>query len=293
VAPVRGPVTGWRVLRIAPCRALGDPLAGLLVEAGALGTWEDGDALVAYFPEKTERDAVDSRVGTWLGHLSDGGPLPTLAWSEEPGKDWVTASREALGPVPVGRRLVVLPEWAPEGAGGDRLSVRIRPGAGFGTGAHPTTAACLEALERALDAQPNAAVLDVGTGSGVLALAAARLGAERVVGVDIDPDALANARDNRALNALPGVALVLGGIEAVRGPFDLVLANLLANVIVDLLPALAGVLAPGGRLVLAGLLTSQGDRIEAALAAEGLAATTYDARAGWLTLEAGRPGAPQ
>lgn len=289
-------VTGgpWQVLRIAPCGALGDPLAGLLADAGALGTWRDGEALAAYFAPQTDRVALNRQVAAWLGHLTGGGfPAPTLAWGEEPGRDWVALGRDLLGPIPVGRRLIVLPEWAPAGAEGDRLPVRIRPGAGFGTGAHPTTASCLEALERMLDTRPGASVLDVGTGSGVLALAAARLGAGRVLGLDPDPDALANARANRALNLLPDVALVLGGVEAVRGPFDLVLANLLANVIVDLLPELVRVLAPAGRLVLAGLLGTQGDRIEAALADTGLAPVAYDTRAGWLTLEAARPGAAQ
>lgn len=285
-------VTAWQVLRIAPCGALGDPLAGLLVAAGALGTWQDGDALVAYFPSDADREAVEARVAGWLAELADGAP-PALAWGEEAVQDWVTAGQDLFGPIPVGRRLIVLPEWTPPGAEGGRLPVRIRPGAGFGTGAHPTTMACLEAVERLLDAQPHASVLDVGTGSGILAFAAARLGATRVVGLDTDPDALANARANREINELPGVELVLGGVETVRGPFDLVVANLLANVIVDRMPEFARVLAPAGRLVLSGLLTSQGDRVEAALAAGKLAATAYDARAGWLTLEAGRPGGPQ
>jgi ribosomal protein L11 methyltransferase len=262
------------------------------MDAGALGIWEDGDALVAYFPRETDRAAVDARVAGCLAELADGAP-PALAWGEEAARDWVTAGRDRFVPLAVGRRLVVLPEWAPPGTERDRLPVRIRPGLGFGTGEHPTTAACLEALERALNARPGASVLDVGTGSGILALAAARLGATRVVGVDIDPDALANARANRDLNALPGVAFVLGGVEAVGGPFDLVLANLLANVIVDLMPEFVRVLAPAGRLVLSGLLAGQGDRIEAALAKFGLVPAAYDTRAGWLTLEATRPGAQQ
>jgi len=282
----------WGVLRIAPCGALGDPLAGLLMDAGALGIWEDGDALVAYFPQETDRAAVDARVAGWLGDLADGAP-PAFAWGEEAARDWVTAGQDRFVPLAVGHRLIVLPEWAPPGAEGDRLPVRIRPGLGFGTGEHPTTAACLEALECVLETRPGASVLDVGTGSGILALAAARLGATRVLGLDIDPDALENARTNRDLNALSGVDLVLGGIEAVRGPFDVVVANLLANVIVELMPELARVLAPSGRLVLSGLLASQGDRIEAALAKFGLVPAAYDTRAGWLTLEATRRGAQQ
>lgn len=278
----------WGLLRVAPCGALADPLSGLLVAAGALGTWQAGDALLAYFPPGTRKDTVEARVAAWLGHLvgPDSEP-PALRWEEAPETDWTAAARDRFVPIPVGRRLVVLPEWSPPESAGDRIAVRIRPGTGFGTGDHPTTAMCLEALERALDARAApCAVLDVGTGSGILALAAARLGAGPVVALDTDPDAIANARANRALNALPGVGLVGGGIEALRGTFDVVLANLLANLIVDLVPDFRAVLAPGGRLVLAGLLTDQGDRVEAALVANGLAAVGYEARAGWLTLEA-------
>lgn len=278
----------WQVLRLGPCGGLADPLSGLLTDAGALGTWLDGDALVAYFPREAAREAVARKVAGWLGHLAHGDAAPVLAWEEIADGRWHLAWREHFRPTEVGRRLIVLPEWFPPEAAGDRLSVRIRPGEGFGTGSHPTTATCLEALERAVTT--GASVLDVGTGSGILSIAAARLGAGRVVALDPSPDAIGNARTDLALNDLrDAVHLVRGGVEAVRGPFDLVLANLVANLIVALMPDLARVLGPQGRLVLSGLLTHQGDPVERALAAHGLAPTAYEARAGWLTLEASRP----
>lgn len=284
----------WHVLRLSPPAALRDPLSGLLAELGAEGVWEDGAELAAYFPTPVRPDEVDQALAAWAGHIAACGvAVPPLVprWGTEGEGDWVTAWRAHFKPLPVGRRLVVLPEWEPPEAARGRLAVRVRPGRGFGTGGHATTAACLERLEHFLDAAPDPAavsVLDVGTGSGVLALAAARLGAGRVVALDNDPDAIANARDNRALNGLPQVALLVATLNAVRGPFDLVLANLLAHVIVDLLPDLARLLAPGGRLVLSGILNAQGDRVEAALAANGLKAVAHVSRGMWLTLEAGR-----
>jgi ribosomal protein L11 methyltransferase len=283
-----------QMLRLRPPRPLADPLAGLLAELGATGVWHDGDTLVAYFPSAARRDEVDHALTAWGDHFEACGvAVPPLApaWGEAEQGDWVTAWRDHFRPLPVGRRLIVLPEWSPSGAAGNRIPVRVRPGEGFGTGGHPTTAACLERLEAFLDGLPDpgrASVLDVGTGSGVLALAAARLGAGRVLAVDNDPAAIRNARDNRALNAADRVHLAVATTAAVRGPFDLVLANLLANLIVDLMPDLARLLAPEGRLILSGLLSGQGDRVEAALAAEGLKATAHVVRGMWMTLEAAR-----
>jgi ribosomal protein L11 methyltransferase len=286
-----------QVLRLTPPGALADPLAGLLAELGATGVWHDGDTLAAYFPAAARRDEVDHALAAWADHLKACGvAVPDVdgmapAWGEAERGDWVTAWRDHFRPLPVGRRLIVLPEWEPPEAAGDRVPLRIRPGEGFGTGGHPTTAACLERLEAFLDGLPDpgrASVLDVGTGSGVLALAAAKLGAGRVLALDNDPAAIRNARDNRALNGADRVRLVVGTTAAVRGPFDLVLANLLANLIVDLMPDLARLLAPDGRLVLSGLLSGQGDRVEAALAAQGLRAVEHVGRGMWLTLEAGR-----
>jgi len=283
----------WHVLRLTPSPALADPLSGLLAELGAAGVWEDGPALAAYFPPGTAREPVDAALARWGADLAACGVPCSLtpAWSLEPEGDWVTAWQAHFTPLPVGRRLIVLPEWEPLSTAGDRLPVRIRPGRGFGTGGHATTATCLERLEAFVTARPDRgalSVLDVGTGSGVLALAAARLGVGTVIGLDNDPDAVANARDNRTLNDLSRVHLLVGTLDAVRGPFDLVLANLLAHVIVDLMPDLARLLAPGGRVVLSGILSEQGDRVEEALSDNGLKVVGHFSRGMWLTVEGER-----
>jgi ribosomal protein L11 methyltransferase len=140
----------------------------------------------------------------------------------------------------------------------------------FGTGAHPTTSLCLEALSDALAARPGAAVLDVGTGSGLLAIAARKLGAGRVAANDVDPVAVRVARENAAANGV-ALELVAGPVEDVAGPFEVVVANILANTLVELAPALAERLAPGGLLFLAGILTPQEEEVRSAYLAEGLA----------------------
>lgn len=283
----------WPVLRLTPPPSLADPLSGLLADLGAVGVWQEGPALSAYFPPGTAREPVEAALARWEAEMAACGvPCPlSPAWALEGQRDWITAWQAHFTPLPVGRRLIVLPEWEPVTSAGDRLPVRIRPGGGFGTGGHATTAACLERLEVLVTSRPDPgalSVLDIGTGSGILALAAARLGAGTVIALDNDPEAVANAADNRRLNGLPRVRLLVGTLDAVRGAFDLVLANLLAHVIVDLAPGLARRLAPGGRLIASGLLNEQGDRVEAALAAHGLKVVRHVSRGMWLTLEAER-----
>jgi ribosomal protein L11 methyltransferase len=140
----------------------------------------------------------------------------------------------------------------------------------FGTGTHPTTSLCLATLSDLLAARPGASVLDVGTGSGLLAIAAKKLGAGRVAANDNDPIAVRVARENADAN---GVALELTGapVEAIDGTFDVILANILANTLVELAPVLDAKLAPGGVLLLSGILAPQEDEVRAAYLAQGLA----------------------
>jgi ribosomal protein L11 methyltransferase len=149
------------------------------------------------------------------------------------------------------------------------VEIVLDPGMAFGTGTHPTTSLCLAALSDLLSARPGARVLDVGTGSGLLAIAARKLGAGVVAGNDNDPVAVQVARENAALN---GVELDLNerGVGQQHGPFELVLANILANTLVALAPALAAQLAPGGVVLLSGILTPQEEEVRAAYLEAGL-----------------------
>jgi len=228
-------------------------VAAALDATPTLGTWTDGSGRVrAYYPSGVE--PADAFRDAWRA-VAGGRRVPTLSVRDVEPRDWLAGYRAAARPVRVSDRLWVAPPDAvcPE----QGRVVRIQPGTGFGTGTHATTRALLEWIDR----DPTSGrVVDVGTGSGVLALVAAALGAAFVVGLDTDPAALENARDNRDRNrAGPVVRLVRGSIAAIRSEerFDRVLANLDGTAIRTLLPRLAGACAPDGRVGLAGLLAGE------------------------------------
>jgi len=265
------------------------------MQLGSTGTWQDGESLIAYFPSDTVPSEAGHAIEAWSGHFLSLNLLdaPLQAeWSTTDEADWITAWQAHFSPLPVGERLMVLPDWCPDSDARGRIPLKIKPGRGFGTGGHATTATCLETLEKRLTAAPLPAptVLDVGTGSGILAIGAALLGCTRVTAFDNDPDAVLNAQENARLNHVEDtVRLFTGTTDAVSGHYDIVLANLLAHVIVELMPELNRLLAPGGHLILSGILNEQVDQIDAALAANGLKAKDYISRGMWLMVLGARP----
>ena len=192
-------------------------------------------------------------------------------------QDWSTAWRAHHQTMRVGPRSWIHPPW--------EVSVTIDPGMAFGTGSHPTTALCLERCDELLTERPRADVLDIGTGSGIIALLASKLGAGRVVGTENDPVALDAARAGAALNGVAGVEWLLVDPAEVTGQFGIVIANILLNTLEELAPQIARKVAPGGRLVLSGLLAAQGDAAERAYAAQGLRTVARKEREGWIRCE--------
>ena len=230
----------------------GTPMPGVAQPAA-------GRALVvAWFAERGPAEAAAARPET------GGGATVT----EIPDQDWGEAWKKGLAPMTIGRAFV-RPSWIDVPVPDGLAEIVLDPGMAFGTGTHPTTSLCLEALSTLLAARPGARVLDVGTGSGLLAIAARKLGAGLVAGNDDDPVAIRVARENAALN---GVELVLDErpIAAQPGPFDLILANILANTLVELAPDIAAQLAPGGVVLLSGILEPQEAEVRAAYLAAGL-----------------------
>jgi ribosomal protein L11 methyltransferase len=191
-------------------------------------------------------------------------------------------------PLAIGARLLVAPPWDVPTAPGREILV-IEPAMAFGTGQHATTRTCLEELEDVLATRRVRSVLDVGTGTGILAVAAARLGVPRVVAIDLDPATLPAAQDARARNRVPNVLLAAGGLAAVRGHYDLVLANLLADTLVAEAAALIAHTAPGGSVVASGILVEQVDAVAAAFVPWRLERTRADGP--WRTLRFGPAGA--
>jgi ribosomal protein L11 methyltransferase len=217
--------------------------------------------------------------------------LPAAVWHRQNDEDWSLSWKRHWQPDPVGERLLILPAWLEVPAEhGDRLVIAMDPGSAFGTGSHPTTRLCLEALEQ-LAATPagltGLRVADLGCGSGILGLGALRLGAASVAMVDTDGLAIRASRDNAALNGLAGaVAVDLGSVERLADllenrPADLLLCNILAPVITALCPAFGSVLAPGGIGLLSGLLVDQAPALERALQAQGWSASLVARQERW------------
>lgn len=210
--------------------------------------------LVAYFADRAAALEARSVHGGMAAEVAD--------------EDWGEGWKRDLRPLDVGR-VRVRPSWIEEPPPPGAVEVVLDPGMAFGTGSHPTTSLCLAALSDLVSARPGATVLDVGTGSGLLAIAARKLGAGRVAANDEDPVAVEVALENAARN---GVALELttDPVESIGGTFDVVVANILANVLVALAPALARKVAAGGVLLLSGILGPQEDEVRRAHVAQGL-----------------------
>lgn len=208
-------------------------------------------------------------------------------WLSE--EDWAHSWKEFFPVLRVSPRLVVCPTWRSYRPRHGEAVIRLDPGMAFGTGQHPTTLMCLRALEELL--RPGMAVLDLGTGSAILALAAARLGATSVLALDIDPQAAAVARENVRLNGLEAVVQVEeGGLDqAPSAAFDLAMANISAAVIVEVAPALAEALRPGGVLIVAGFSAESAERVSTALARTGLLVERALADGDWRAHIACRP----
>ena len=218
-------------------------------------------------------------------------PLPEGRWDDVADEDWSLSWKQHWQPDPVGHGLLILPAWleVPE-EHTDRLVIRMDPGSAFGTGSHPTTRLCLEALE---ESPPHGSlVADLGCGSGVLGLAALGLGAEAVVAADTDSLAVRATADNRGLNRRSDaeLAVALGSVDALERLLDgrradLLLCNILAPVIEALAPGFEALVAPGGRALLSGLLVDQAPRLKQVLGELGWTVTAEAAQGRWGLLE--------
>jgi len=204
-----------------------------------------------------------------------------------PDEDWVRITQSQFEPVPITTTFWVVPSWHEPPAGAQQV-IRLDPGLAFGTGTHPTTRMCLRWLAQAPAGADFARVLDYGCGSGILAIGAALMGAKAIDAVDIDPAAVQSTKDNAAAN---GVQLHAGLPELVNGSmghYGTVLANILATPLKLLAPLLAGHVAPGGWLVLAGILERQADEIAAAYA-PWLKLAVADSQEGWILMTGQAP----
>ncbi len=241
----------------------------------------------AYLPRDNRAEETVQQVGLalqLLNGLRPIGPLQIRALSEE---DWANAWKAYYPVLQVGERFVVVPAWRRFRPRSGQLLLRLDPGMAFGTGLHPTTQLCLRAIERY--AQPEMRVLDLGTGSGILAIAVSKVGVGSILAVDKDPVAVQAARQNVRRNRQAGnIEIREGTLQPEMGPFDLILGNLLAKVLLDLAGLLAGALAPGGILIASGVLVEQAAEVTAALRSAGLDVFEQPKQGDWVALVARR-----
>ena len=250
-----------------------------------------------YLPADEEGRVLCQRLEEELWHLRQIYPFPEPQVREVAETDWAEAWKAHYRPLRVGQRLLITPSWLTPEAAPDDVVIELDPGMAFGSGLHPTTRLCLTLLEQHL--HPGDLVLDLGTGSGILAIAAAKLGAGFVLARDIDPVAVRVARENVERNGVADIVRVERGSlptsgsqsegsqpeTSEPGTWNLIVVNILAEVIVDLLGrGLAGLLAPGGRLIISGIIEMRASEVEAALQAQRLVISKRLEEGDWLAL---------
>jgi ribosomal protein L11 methyltransferase len=277
----------WLVLTArVPSEEVHPLVAEGLLALGGAAVQEEGDALVTYLlpPDDPEAFLAEARAhfAAWL----PGGAVPELSWRWQENEDWARKWREGLRPRKVTGRLVVKPTWTEWERAEGEVVIDIDPQMAFGTGEHATTRGCLRLLDDAL--RPGDRVVDIGSGSAILAIAAALLGAGEVVAVEYDPDANLNARENLEQN---GVESRVRIVEAMADPpllrelgrFDLVLANILSSVIRPLLPAFREALGgdPAGRLIVSGILGTEHAEVVRDAEAAGFRVERVDEEEEW------------
>lgn len=258
------------------------------------GTAAGPIAVRAYLPVDEQLEERRSKLEEALYYLGRIMPLPEPRFTPIADQNWMEAWKQHYKPIPIGKRLLILPAWldSPEPR---RVAIKIDPGMAFGTGTHPTTQLCLELMEAIFDEEKPTAgmrVIDVGCGSGILSIAAIKLGAEGALGVDIDPESIRNARSNAEKNGIGDeLELGLGSVqEILDGKFAwrearLVLANILAPVIVRLFEAgLARLIEPRGAIILSGILQEQRQGVIEAAEAQGLRMMESRQMGDWVAL---------
>ncbi|HEY6394027.1 MAG TPA: 50S ribosomal protein L11 methyltransferase [Candidatus Binataceae bacterium] len=251
--------------------ASADEAAGMLVASGALGCAVAGMSrpgqqaspivtLEAYFDRVSATGLRRiSEALTRAGMLAEANRNGFVRRISDPG--WSTIWMKRFGPFHLGRRFLIAPPWS-RLEEKDRIRIVINAAQGFGTGHHPTTAGAMRAIERLCSKRRFRSALDVGAGSGILSIAIGKLGVPRVMGIDIDRAALANARENAKLNSLKtGVEFPHRSIGSIHKQFDLIVANILSTTLVELAPLLKRALARDGRLVLGGMLASEAEGV--------------------------------
>lgn len=279
--------------------AIDDPV--LINTLRTSGTWELCDipeqentevvTVTAYFPEDSrlqerlqevekELQAIEERIGSFRF-----GPTLFRTISEQ---DWANEWKQYFHTTKIGERLVIKPTWETYAPKDNELVLALDPGMAFGTGTHHTTAMCMQILEEIV--QPSSVVFDVGTGSGILAMAATLLGTQEVKAVDIDLTAVKVAKENIALNHLEDKIQVAQGdlLVGTEGKADIIIANIIADIIIMVMPDIPSKLKEGGLFLTSGIIAERKDDVLNAAKKQGLVLKSCKERGGWVALVLGK-----
>jgi len=269
---------------------------GVVIESTQIAPDPDGEGhevgplrVCGYLPVDTQVELLREKIRESLWYLGRIRSLPEPEFRYIAEANWIEAWKEHYHPIPVGDLLLIIPAWLPLPEE-PRAAVRIDPGMAFGTGTHPTTQLCLQIAEKHI--QPGKPVIDVGCGSGILSIAAIKLGASRALAVDIDPLAIQSTQQNAVLNGVEKqIELAAGSVQEIRSGIyslksaPLVFANILAPVLEDLLEqGLGNLIEPNGIGILSGILVEQAGSVERAARAEGFQVVERRQNGDWTAL---------
>ncbi|PIV26138.1 MAG: 50S ribosomal protein L11 methyltransferase [Anaerolineae bacterium CG03_land_8_20_14_0_80_58_20] len=293
--------------RFAPNGVVTESTGVKYVDEENIGVTVGPISVRAYLEVNDQIEETRQKLEEALFYLGMIQPLPAPVYKQIADRNWMEAWKEHYKPIPIGKRLMIVPAWmdSPEPS---RIAIRIDPGMAFGTGTHPTTQLCLELIEEFMKERRKtkenssfifhlSSLIDIGCGSGILSIAALKLGATRALGVDIDIESVRNSRENADKNGI-GAELILGQgsvaeVKAGRFAFasaPLVVANILAPVIIRLFEAgLGDLVEAGGAVILSGILSGQAEKVREAAQAKGLVLTGQRQMGDWVALAMSRP----
>lgn len=269
---------------------------GVVVESGIRFSSIDDEGtaggpvrVFGYIPVDEKLESVRQKLENGLWHLGQISPLPMAQYRPIEDQDWMTSWKKHYHPIPIGKKLLILPAWIKQ-EDMDRIAVKIDPSMAFGTGTHPTTQLCLEMVEEYCT--PGVEVIDVGCGSGILSIAAIKLGAKRALAVDIDPLSVKATRENAEANGVAdGIEIGEGSVKEVLEvqysiqTAPVVLANILAPVIIRLFEAgLYRLMTPEGIIILSGILEEQECKVLEAAGSHGLRLINKKQMGDWVSL---------
>ena len=277
----------WTQISLAVPDSLRDALTGELTEAGAVGILDEGQHFLAYFTEPVDKELILKLVNALFAR--SGLPFPAVSWETIHDQDWAEDWKKTWSSFPIGSRFFLIPSWLSPECPPDRFPIYLDPGQAFGTGTHETTQLTLEAMEQRLE--PGQTVFDVGTGSGILAIAAALLGAGTVLGCDVDPVSIEVAVENCRRNNQENIGLMCGSVDAVApDAVDLILCNLTADAIAGILRDAARILRAGAFAIFSGILTWQCADVKDALEKLGYSVLQETSRGEWSVLVSRKDG---